>query len=132
MNSNIKSRWDNLAEKLNVIYQEENKGSRIQADLKYLGMAYRFTEERWLAQLQNTVPKVVMLSEAPLFGENKNYFYNPDTAPSSFFWFDDAKAVAGNDFAHGKKFECARERKQFLIKAVTCNGLLILDLFLTP
>jgi hypothetical protein len=129
MISDMKSRWDNLAEKLRVIYHEENKDSRIHADLKYLSEAYQFTEKLWLAQLQSAVPKVVMLSEAPLFGESKNYFYKPDTAPSSFFWFDDAKAVAGNDFANGKKFECAGERKQFLIKAVTSNGFLILDLF---
>ncbi len=129
MNSDMKNRWDNLAGKLSVIYQEENQSSRIQADLKYLSKAYQFTEKLWLTQLQSTVPKVVMLSEAPLFGENRNYFYNPDTAPSSFFWFDDAIALAGNDFAHGKKFECARERKQFLIKTVTTKGFMILDLF---
>ena len=130
MNSAMKNRWNNLAGKLRVIYLEKKiPESKIQTDLKYLGEAYRFTEERWLAQLQSTVPKVVMLSEAPLFGENKNYFYNPDTAPSSFFQFDDAKAVAGDDFARSKKFECAREKKQFLIDAVTSNGFLILDLF---
>jgi hypothetical protein len=130
MNSHIQSRWKMLAKKLRAIYKNQGKDEDIiKRDLDYLGEAYRFTEKLWLAQLRKKVPKVVMLSEAPLFGENRNYFYNPETPPSAFFHFNDAKAVAGEAFADGKKFDCDEKKKAFLIETVTKNGFLILDLF---
>ena len=128
MNCNAKNRWDALAKKLPDIYKV--KGQILdKAELRYLKKAYLDTERLWLSQLESMVPKVVLLSEAPLYGANKNYFYNPDTPPSAFFWFNDARAVAGEDFSQGKKFKNARKKKQFLINSANDSGLLILDLF---
>jgi hypothetical protein len=129
----FKQSWDILAKPIRNIYANNGghnkiETNKIEADIKYLGDAYLYTEARWQEQLRKIVPKVILLSEAPLFGENKNYFYNPDTAPSGFFWFNDAEPVAGKNFALGEKIE-RRERKQFLLKTLSKNGFLILDLF---
>lgn len=133
MTNVTKSRWEKLAYKLCAIYKDEQICEGIaKKDIEYLQDAYLFTEKLWYSQfekLPNKAPVVVMLSEAPLFGAKKNYFYNPDTAPSAFFWLNDARAVAGDDVAFDKQFECAKEKKQFLIDIVTRSGLLILDLF---
>jgi len=128
MNSDTKNRWKNLAKKLCDIYKDENRENQFKVDLHYLSKAYFFTEKLWYKQfnlLPNQVPKVVMLSEAPLFGDDRSYFYNPDTAPTAFFWSKDAIAVVGEGFADCKKLE----EKQFLINSVTDKGFLILDLF---
>lgn len=129
MNSQTKSRWGKLEKTLRSIYKEEHLGNKIEADLKYLDDAYSITEELWINQLNVMIPKFIMLSEAPLFGKSKNYFYNPNTPLSPFCRFNDAESVAGKDFSLGRYFGGAKEKKNFLIETLTDNGFLILDLF---
>jgi len=106
-------------------------GNRLRKDLDYLDEAYKTTEGLWRGQFEKMDRVLaVVLSEAPLFGRKKRtYFYNPKAKPTSFFYFNDAEAVAGKGFADGQEFESAQDRKQFLIDTLTRHGVLIIDLF---
>jgi len=67
--------------------------------------------------------RLVMLSEAPLFGAGERYFYNPTTPFGAFFHFKDAEVILGPGFANG------RNGKQFLLPELGRAGFMILDLF---
>jgi hypothetical protein len=67
--------------------------------------------------------RLVMLSEAPLFGTQERYFYNTAIRFGAFFHFKDAEAILGHDFAKG------RTGKIFLLPELARAGFIILDLF---
>ena len=71
----------------------------------------------------------MLLSEAPLFGTNETYFYNPDSHFTSFFHFNDAMAVLGESFADGHQFLDDRAKKEFLHAELANAGVIILDIF---
>jgi hypothetical protein len=74
----------------------------------YLKKAFVATERMWAENVAKVATvRLVMLSEAPLFGTAERYFYNTATAFSSFFHFRDAEAILGHGFAKertGKRF----------------------------
>ncbi len=109
----------------------KNGGNRLRKDLHYLRKAYQITETLWRREFEKMDRvRAVVLSEAPLFGRKKRtYFYNPKAKPTSFFYFNDAEAVAGKGFADGEIFPSPKKRKEFLIQTLTSHGVLILDLF---
>lgn len=116
--------WTELEIRLRKFYRTEYQLDLSDTESTYLREAYIFTEKLWSEQLDNiTDINFVMLSEAPLFGEKKNYFYNIDTAFSAFFYFKDIEAF---DVSYSK---AEYNNKDFALKTLRDNGFLILDLF---
>lgn len=93
-------------------------------EIDYLKNAFLFTENLWEKQLSkiNEI-NYIMISEAPLFGNEKKYFYNPKSKPTSFFWFNDIKAF---DIVFSKE---DYNNKKFLLDKLNEKGFLILDIF---
>jgi hypothetical protein len=90
----------------------------------YLKKAFVATERMWAENLAKVATvRLVMLSEAPLFGAEERYFYNTATSFGGFFHFQDAEAILGEGFAKG------RPSKAFLLPALARAGFIILDLF---
>jgi hypothetical protein len=90
----------------------------------YLKKAFVATERMWAENLGKVATvRLVMLGEASQFGLNERYFYNSATPFSSFFYFQDAEAILGRDFAKG------RTGKRFLLPELARAGFIILDLF---
>jgi hypothetical protein len=89
----------------------------------YLKNAFLATERMWAEEItKGATVRLVHLSEAPLFGSNRRYFYNLATPFGAFFHFRDAEAVLGQDFAKG------RTGKEFLLTELAGAGFIILDL----
>jgi hypothetical protein len=129
----IKS-WRLLANTYAKVFAEAGcglNGRNPENDIEYLRKAFETIERLWRRQFKKMERvRALVLSEAPLFGtEKETYFYNPKAEPTSFFQFNDAGAVAGKEFAAGRKLESAKDRKQCLIDTLTAHGVLILDLF---
>jgi hypothetical protein len=90
----------------------------------YLKGAFVATERMWAANFANVETlRLVMLSEAPLFGSNSRYFYNAATPFGAFFHFRDAEAILGDGFTR------ERTSKEFLLAELARAGFVILDLF---
>lgn len=64
-----------------------------------------------------------MISEAPLFGESRNYFYNLNSKFSSFFYFKNIEAF---NISYTKE---DYNNKEFVLNILNENGFIILDLF---
>lgn len=120
--------WLPIAEILKNIYQEQNILEFFNNDEKYLKNAFFVTEKLWMDQF-NRIDNVefVMISESPLFGDNKSYIYNPNTPFTAFFHFNDLEA-----FSKGKTTKKTSEvymKKQIMFDLFCKNGFLILDIF---
>ena len=90
----------------------------------YLKEAFFQTERMWLENFAKvTKVRLVMLSEAPLFGAEASYFYNPHTPFTAFFGINDAKVILGPGFAKN------RSCKQFLLPELARTGFIIFDIF---
>ena len=90
----------------------------------YLKGAFAATERMWAENFAKVATaRFVLLSEAPLFGSNRRYFYNPATPFGAFFHFRDAEAILGDGFAR------ERTGKEFLLTGLARAGFMILDLF---
>jgi hypothetical protein len=110
--------WDGLEEVLRGC-------ERVTAEeCAYLKTAFVATEQMWAENFAKVATvRFVLLSEAPLFGANKRYFYNIATPFGAFFHFRDAEAILGQDFAKD------RSGKEFLLAELARAGFMILDLF---
>jgi hypothetical protein len=114
----LEADWDKLEQVLRGCAPVNTK------ECAYLKCAFMETERMWEENFaQVTTVRLVMLSEAPLFGADQRYFYNPCTPFGGFFYFRDAEAILGCDFAKGRR--C----KKFLLPALARAGFIILDLF---
>jgi hypothetical protein len=90
----------------------------------YLKNAFVATERMWAENFAKVVTvRFVMLSEAPLFGGNRQYFYSATTAFGAFFYFRDAESILSHGIAKG------RAGKEFLLAELARAGFIILDLF---
>src|SRR5579859_6259829 len=110
--------WDGLEQALRSCERVTDQ------ECAYVKNAFVATE-RMLAEnfAKVATVRLVMLSEAPLFGSNRRYFYNAVTPFGAFFHFRDAEAILGQDFAKG------RTGKEFLLAELARAGFIILDLF---
>lgn len=115
--------WDEIESSIIEFYKEIQLEISPK-EIKYLKNAFSFTEELWKKQFEKIDKiKYVMISEAPLFGESKNYFYNPSTKFSSFFHFTNIEAF---NISYTKK---DYNNKEFVLDILNEKGFLILDLF---
>lgn len=120
--------WGKISNSLLKIYTDLELRSSFEKDQKYLKHAFEITENLWEDQfLKIDDLKVVMLSEAPLFGEKKTYIYNPDSNPTVFFYYQDLKAFPTfNSELNPKR---AQDKKEIMFDQFAKNGFLMLDIF---
>ncbi len=121
--------WQPLVELLKVLYSDPGLTARFQSDSEYLQRAFELTERLWLQQFDRMLDvKVVMLSEAPLFGSKQAYIYNPDSPLTAFFRFNDLRAIMGTD-SIPMSFDPVVSQKSFFLDCLVKHGFLILDIF---
>ena len=122
-------KWQPIERVMRELYADLGIDDKYVSDIDYLKKSFDFTEELWWSQLDRmTDIKVVMLSEAPLFGPKQTYIYNPKTSPSAFFHFNDLSALLDKKIL-SFQFDSVVAKKSFLIDCLAENGLLVLDLF---
>lgn len=103
----------------------------LEADGNYLKRAYDSVEALWHAEYEKfTDIHLVLLSEAPLFGEGSSYIYNPLAKATTFLNYMDFADVFG---AYARPLPAARrpkiERKTALIDGLRACGVIVIDLF---
>ena len=79
--------WFKLSNVLRQYYYEQRLDKWFVKDNRYLSNAFCEIEKFWLREY-NQIEKIrfVMLSEAPLWGHDKKYIYNPKTNNTQFFF----------------------------------------------
>ncbi len=79
--------WTELSNILRKFYSSQNLEEWFEKDNKYLLNAYYEIEKLWFKQYRQIEKvKFVMLSEAPLWGDEKRYIYNLEIDNSQFFY----------------------------------------------
>jgi hypothetical protein len=100
-------------------YFQKKVDHHFKADEKYLSSAFEAIEKIWKHNY-NQINSInyVMLSEAPLWGINKNYIYNPKVNNTQFFYRSDLE-------------HCVKEKikdKVAFISKLNAIGFIILDI----
>jgi hypothetical protein len=125
----MKPDWHLLSEKLKGFYFDLKLADKFEKDEEYLRNAFEFTENLWFQQFDSIKDiKFIMLSEAPLFGTKRIYFYNPESEFTSFFYFDDLRAFYPRQDLRND-LQTIMERKKYVINSLNGKGFIILDLF---
>lgn len=101
----------NLYEKYGVI-------DHFESDWRYLENSMNKISKLWFKNLHN-IKKVnlIILAEAPMWGENKKYFYNPKTIHTQFFYKSDFEYIINRDITN----------KSDLILELNKKGIIIVD-----
>ena len=121
--------WQPLSYLLQKVYSDLELSHYFASDAAYLKTAFDFTEALWHRQIDRMSDvKIVMLSEAPLFGGKQTYIYNPDSPPTPFFHFNDLEAL-GCVISDKRSWPRDQTRKSFLIEQMAVKRFLVLDLF---
>ncbi|THD65863.1 hypothetical protein E7Z59_14885 [Robertkochia marina] len=110
---------DHLRKPLETIYSEKGIKEQLDKDWAYLKNAYTGIEDFWHDQFDEIKQvKYVMFSEAPLWGEKKNYIYNPETKLTQFFYKSDLEVASNTTLVSKEDF----------LRKLREIGFLILDL----
>jgi hypothetical protein len=109
-----------LKDELYDFYQLHRVSERFEADFRYLSEANHEIENLWMKQYHQ-IPQIkyIMLSEAPLFGENKSYIYNEKAGQTQFFFYSDIGEIINRPI----------NSKQDMFNAFSQLGLMIVDIF---
>ncbi|MEN8123317.1 MAG: hypothetical protein ABFS35_23470 [Bacteroidota bacterium] len=116
-------KWNALSKILFDFYSQKNVDHHFKNDEKYLSTAFEEIEKIWM-QNYNEIATInyVMLSEAPLWGERKNYIYNPTINNTQFFFRSDL------EFCLKEKIKTKIE----FIQKLNSIGFIVLDIFPFP
>lgn len=100
-------------------YQDNGYDEYFKNDLIYLQTSFDEIKNIWLENLEK-IEKInyIMIAEAPLWGKNKKYIYNPKTNLSQFFYKSDLEEV----------LRISIKDKEDFIKTCNSIGLLIIDI----
>jgi hypothetical protein len=121
--------WQPLSHLLHNVYSDLELSHHFASDAAYLKSAFDFTEALWHRQLaMMSDVKIVMLSEAPLFGNKQTYIYNPHSPPTAFFHFNDLQALSCNS-SDKKALQSHPTKKAFLVDQLAEKGLIVMDIF---
>lgn len=112
--------WNELQPILRNLYKEKGVMERFNADARYLNAAFDGIEEKWMQNL-NKIDKVnyVLFAEAPLWGAQQKYIYNPMTLNSQFFH--------RSDLADALNIRAIVTKERFL-EIFNSIGLLVVDI----
>ena len=104
---------------LHDFYSENGIIYYFERDNLYLEKAFHEINEIWFRNLECIKEvKYLMIAEAPLWGKDKSYIYNPETKNTSFFYKSDLEYVLNIQIAD----------KQDFINCCNEIGLLIIDI----
>ena len=108
-----------IEEVIKSFYLDNGYGKDLKHDLLYLQTSFDEIKNIWLENLNN-IEKInyIMIAEAPLWGNEKKYIYNPNTNLSQFFYKSDLEEV----------LRVAINDKVEFIKVCNLIGLLIIDI----
>ena len=110
--------WKELDKILQKWYIEKNLFDLYIKDKEYIHSAYNEIELLWDKQYTNVHSiNYVMISEAPLWGDKKNYIYNPISKNTQFFYRKDLEAILNKPIPN----------KEIFIEELNQLGLIILD-----
>ena len=101
------------------LYAQLGLDNKFENDNEYLESAFNEINEIWFKNFNNIEKiKYLLIAEAPLWGQNKNYIYNPNTNYTQFFYKSDLEKTLNIQISNKKEF------------IRTCNniGLLIVDI----
>ena len=104
---------------LHDFYSENGVIDYFERDNLYLEKAFHEINEMWFRNLECIKEvKYLMIAEAPLWGKDKSYIYNPETKNTSFFYKSDLEYVLNIQIADNQDF----------INYCNKIGLLIIDI----
>lgn len=112
-------KYQDNKEFIESFYTSLGRENDFEMDNKYLENAFRKINDIWIDNLDKIEEvKYLMIAEAPLWGENEEYIYNPDTNNTQFFYRSDLEETLKTKI---------RNKEEFIR---TCNtiGLLIIDI----
>jgi len=125
----INIKWQPISGLVKEIYQEQNIIEYFQNDESYLKNAFEITETLWTEQFNKIDKlKIIMISEAPIFGDIQRYIYNPNTPPSVFFHFKDLEAFLDNN-RKLPQAKTVQDKKKIMFDYFCQNGFITLDIF---
>lgn len=121
--------WHPISNSLLNIYEQHGILAHFEQDETYLQNAFEQTEKLWDEQFEKINDlKVVMISEAPLFGEKQTYIYNMDSKPTVFFYYQDLEAFPTYDSTR-RPPKSISAKKLTMFEHFTKNGFMVLDIF---
>ena len=96
---------EQLRKPIETIYLEKGIKENLEEDWHYLKNAFIGIEDFWNHQFEK-IPQVkyIMFSEAPLWGERKNYIYNPETKLTQFFYKSDLEVATNSELKSKEDF----------------------------
>lgn len=104
---------------LKIFYDNNGLESFFTRDIDYLEKAYYEIFDLWGKNFEQIKTiNYLMIAEAPLWGSNKNYIYNPVTNNSQFFFRSDLSDVIGEEIS----------TKQEFLKTCIKIGLIVIDI----
>lgn len=116
---------DNDAFKLPLEPLYSQRNIPLDTDIEYLVNAYKHTEKLWWDNfLSMEKVKYVLVAEAPRYGEEKSYIYNPKISGTSFLGVCTVNKISEN---LGIRSRLAG--KPDMLKRMRELGLLVVDLF---
>lgn len=111
--------YDKSREILRDFYAQNGILKYFERDNTYLETAFHEINEMWFRNLECIKEvKYLMIAEAPLWGKDESYIYNPETKNTSFFYKSDLEYVLNIQIAD----------KQDFINCCNEIGLLIIDI----
>jgi hypothetical protein len=118
-------------ELINIIEDAYSRCGRenrfINNERDYLINAYNGIEQIWNENFHN-INQInhIVISEAPLWGENQSYIYNLHSPFTQFFYENDLYYGLNKELINNR-FETIIEKKQRFIKCMMDHGIIILD-----
>jgi hypothetical protein len=101
-------------------------------DTNYIWNAFYQIENYWFEEFKRfKLIRIVLLSEAPFFGDSESYFYNPNFGATSFFGYKDYTQSFGEwgPELRARSHSPVPKKKAELLAAMREVGVIILDLF---
>ncbi|MEX2477774.1 MAG: hypothetical protein WD357_05025 [Gracilimonas sp.] len=115
----MKIEYQDNKEIIESFYHSLGLANEFDEDNVYLRRAFNEIKDLWIENF-NKIDKVryLLIAEAPLWGQEKKYIYNPKTNNSQFFYRSDLETILNTQITHQEEF------------INTCNeiGLLVVDI----
>lgn len=83
-----------MKEYLRNLYQTHGLSDKFEIDWNYLSASIGMIDHLWFSNLNEISDiNLIILSESPMWGKEKKYFYNPISSPTGFFNYDHLKYI---------------------------------------
>ncbi len=106
---------------LKSFYAEIGISEHFEKDNDYLKGAFEGIQHLWLQNFEKVDSvKCIMIGEAPLWGNDKSYIYNPETVNSQFFYREDLACLVTEN--------CQLEDKTQFLERLNELGIVIVDI----